>query len=268
MNDASAAGSPTRPTGRARTASRTACSSTSIYSRDRRWLIAALIAIPLGAVVGHTGRGRVGRSSLAELAARGAQPRPAVRRRRCWLGPRSPAETWPTSSPASSCSWCSPSRRSSPAPTPASRASTRRPATRPRAWACAAGEVLRQVELPCALPLMLSGVRCGHAAGHRDRDDRGVRSASVASGRYLIDGLVVSDYAQMAGGAILVAAARPGDGRRLRRSSSGPPSRRDSTGKFRNTGDNRAGCHHYGPRRCLGSASPTDRADDQREALV
>ncbi len=66
------------------------------------------------------------------------------------------------------------------------------------------GEVLRGVELPCALPLLLSGVRAATL--------QVIATATIAAsvslgglGRYLIDGLAVQDYPQMAGGAVLVA---------------------------------------------------------------
>ena len=65
-------------------------------------------------------------------------------------------------------------------------------------------QVLRDVELPCALPLLLSGVRSATL--------QVIATATIAAsvslgglGRYLIDGLAVRDYAQMAGGALLVA---------------------------------------------------------------
>jgi osmoprotectant transport system permease protein len=65
-------------------------------------------------------------------------------------------------------------------------------------------EVLFKVELPCALPLIASGLRSAAL--------QVVATATLAAtvglgglGRYLIDGLAVRDYAQMAGGAILVA---------------------------------------------------------------
>jgi osmoprotectant transport system permease protein len=65
-------------------------------------------------------------------------------------------------------------------------------------------EVLFRVELPCALPLIASGLRSAAL--------QVVATATLAAtvglgglGRYLIDGLAVRDYAQMAGGAILVA---------------------------------------------------------------
>ena len=66
------------------------------------------------------------------------------------------------------------------------------------------GEVLWQVEVPCALPLILSGIRSAAL--------QVIATATLAAtvglgglGRFLIDGLSVRDYSQMAGGAILVA---------------------------------------------------------------
>jgi osmoprotectant transport system permease protein len=65
-------------------------------------------------------------------------------------------------------------------------------------------EVLFKVELPCALPLIASGLRSAAL--------QVVATATLAAavglgglGRFLLDGLAVRDYAQMAGGAILVA---------------------------------------------------------------
>ena len=67
------------------------------------------------------------------------------------------------------------------------------------------GEVLMKVEVPCALPLIASGLRSAAL--------QVVATATLAAavglgglGRFLLDGLAVRDYAQMAGGAILVAA--------------------------------------------------------------
>jgi osmoprotectant transport system permease protein len=66
-------------------------------------------------------------------------------------------------------------------------------------------EVLWQVEVPCAVPLIASGLRSATL--------QVVATATLAAtvglgglGRYLIDGLAVRDYPQMAGGAVLVAA--------------------------------------------------------------
>ena len=78
-------------------------------------------------------------------------------------------------------------------------------------------QVLRQVEVPSALPLIISGLRSAVL--------QVIATATIAAfvglgglGRYLIDGLALGDYPQMAGGALLVAVlavvldggARPG----------------------------------------------------------
>jgi osmoprotectant transport system permease protein len=66
-------------------------------------------------------------------------------------------------------------------------------------------EILFQVEVPCALPLIASGLRSAAL--------QVIATATLAAtvglgglGRYLIDGLSVRDYTQMASGAVLVAA--------------------------------------------------------------
>ncbi|AKT50558.1 ABC transporter permease [Arsenicicoccus sp. oral taxon 190] len=66
-------------------------------------------------------------------------------------------------------------------------------------------QVLRQVEIPCAMPLVMSGLRSATM--------QVIATATIAAtvsigglGRYLIDGQAARDYAQMAGGGILVAA--------------------------------------------------------------
>ncbi|MDQ2757755.1 MAG: ABC transporter permease [Actinomycetota bacterium] len=65
-------------------------------------------------------------------------------------------------------------------------------------------EVLRKVEVPNALPLMFSGLRSAFL--------QVIATATIAAtaglgglGRFLIDGLSVRDYTQMASGAVLVA---------------------------------------------------------------
>lgn len=65
-------------------------------------------------------------------------------------------------------------------------------------------QVLWRVELPCALPLVVSGVRGAVL--------QTVATATLAAyvslgglGRYLVDGLAVHDYPRMAAGALLVA---------------------------------------------------------------
>lgn len=66
-------------------------------------------------------------------------------------------------------------------------------------------QVLRRVEIPCALPLIFSGLRSGML--------QIIATATIAAvvglgglGRFLIDGQATQDYAEMAGGALLVAA--------------------------------------------------------------
>jgi osmoprotectant transport system permease protein len=66
------------------------------------------------------------------------------------------------------------------------------------------GQVLRQVEVPCAAPLILSGIRSATL--------QCIATATVAAyvslgglGRYVVDGLAQQDYPQMASGALLVA---------------------------------------------------------------
>lgn len=68
-----------------------------------------------------------------------------------------------------------------------------------RSW-----EVLLKVEVPCALPLFFSGLRSAFL--------QVIATATIAAtaalgglGRFLIDGLSVRDYPQMAAGAVLVA---------------------------------------------------------------
>ena len=66
------------------------------------------------------------------------------------------------------------------------------------------GQVLRSVELPIALPLVLSGLRSAYL--------QTVATATIAAfislgglGRYVLDGLAQHDYPKMAAGALLVA---------------------------------------------------------------
>jgi osmoprotectant transport system permease protein len=66
-------------------------------------------------------------------------------------------------------------------------------------------QVLRQVEVPGALPLIMSGLRAAML--------QIIGTATIAAivglgglGRFLIDGLASRDYGQMAGGALVVAA--------------------------------------------------------------
>jgi len=226
-------------------------------------VIAALIAIPLGVIVGHSGRAKWTVSlanSLRAVPSLGLLFAVAL-----WLGPKI----------ASSLAYVIPSvivlvLLAVPPILSGTYAGIQGvdPAARDAAkgMGMRGGEVLRKVELPCALPLLLSGVRSATL--------QVIATATIAAsislgglGRYLIDGLSVSDYAEMASGAILVAAlALVMDGilSIVQRTAVSP----GLTGKFRNTGDNRPVVTTTARGDASDPASPTDRADDQREALV
>ena len=227
-------------------------------------VIAALIAIPLGVMVGHSGRAKWTVSvanSLRAVPSLGLLFAVAL-----WLGPKI----------ASSLAYVIPSvivlvLLAVPPILSGTYAGIQGvdPAARDAAkgMGMRGGEVLRKVELPCSLPLLLSGIRSATL--------QVIATATIAAsislgglGRYLIDGLSVSDYAQMASGAILVAVlALVMDGilALIQRLAISP----GLSGKFRNTGDHREVVSTTARGDTASdSASPTDRADDQREALV
>ena len=227
-------------------------------------VIAALIAIPLGVMVGHSGRGKWTVSlanSLRAVPSLGLLFAVAL-----WLGPKI----------ASSLAYVIPSvivlvLLAVPPILSGTYAGIQGvdPAARDAAkgMGMRGSEVLRKVELPCSLPLLLSGIRSATL--------QVIATATIAAsislgglGRYLIDGLSVSDYAQMASGAILVAVlALIMDGilALIQRLAISP----GLSGKFRNTGDDREVVSTTARGDAASdSASFTDRADDQREALV
>jgi osmoprotectant transport system permease protein len=225
--------------------------------------IAALIAIPLGVVVGHSGRAKWTVSlanSLRAVPSLGLLFAVAL-----WLGPKI----------ASNLAYVIPSvivlvLLAVPPILSGTYAGIQGvdPAARDAAkgMGMTGSEVLRKVELPCALPLVLSGFRSATL--------QVIATATIAAsislgglGRYLIDGLSVSDYAQMASGAILVAVlalAMDGILSLVQRVAVSP----GLTGRFRNTEDSRAVVSTTARGNAAEPASPTDRADDQREALV
>ena len=226
-------------------------------------VIAALIAIPLGVIVGHSGRAKWTVSlanSLRAVPSLGLLFAVAL-----WLGPKI----------ASSLAYVIPSvivlvLLGVPPILSGTYAGIQGvdPAARDAAQGMGmrGGEVLRKVELPCALPLLLSGIRGATL--------QVIATATIAAsislgglGRYVIDGLSVSDYAEMASGAILVALlalAMDGILALVQRTAVSP----GLTGRFRNTGDNRPVVSTTARGDASETASPTDRADDQREALV
>lgn len=164
-------------------------------------LIAAAIALPAGLLIGHTGRGKW-LISLAN-AARAIPSLGLLFGMALWLGPRLSSEL----------AFFLPSvivLVVLAIPPLLSGAYAGVEAVDPAARDAARGvgmtrrEVLLGVELPCALPLVFSGVRSATL--------QVVATATIASfialgglGRFLVDGLASADYAQMAGGALLVA---------------------------------------------------------------
>ena len=164
-------------------------------------VIAALIAIPIGLWVGHTGRARWLVSlanSLRAVPTLGLLFAVAL-----WLGPKISGDLAFTIPSVSVLVLLA---------IPPLLAGTYAgiEAVEPAARDAAKGvgmsplQVLRQVELPNALPLLFSGVRSATL--------QVVATATIAAfvglgglGRYLIDGIALGDYPQTAGGAVLVA---------------------------------------------------------------
>lgn len=163
--------------------------------------IASLIALPLGLWIGHTGRGRPLVS--AANAARAVPTLGLLFALALWLGPRLSGDL----------AFTAPSiivlvLLALPPLLAGAYAGVEAvdPATRDaaRGMGLSDGQVLRQVELPIALPLLLSGVRAATL--------QVIATATIAAyvglgglGRFLIDGLATGDYAATAGGALLVA---------------------------------------------------------------
>lgn len=166
-------------------------------------LLATAIGVPLGMLVGHTGKGRFAVVNLVN----GARALPTLGLLYAlilWVGPHLSGDT-ATTLPAlfvlvilavppilaatySGIEEVDPQARDA-----------------AKGMGMTGGQVLRQVELPCALPMIFSGVRSSLL--------QIVATATIAAtvglgglGRFLVDGLATKDYAQMAGGALLVSA--------------------------------------------------------------
>lgn len=165
-------------------------------------VIAALIAIPLGLYIGHTGRGRF----LVVNAVGAARAIPSLGLLYLaffWLAPRLSGEI----------AFLAPAGLVLVVlaiPPILSGAYAGVEGVDPPARDAAVGmgmrgtEVMRHVELPCALPLILSGIRSAML--------QVIATATIAAvlglgglGRFLIDGLASQDFPQTASGAILVA---------------------------------------------------------------
>jgi osmoprotectant transport system permease protein len=162
--------------------------------------IAAAVAIPLGLWVGHSGRGRWLIS--AANAARAVPTLGLLFALAMWLGPVIPGRAaFIVPSVAALVLLAIPpilagTYAGVEAVDPAVRDAARGMGMRPL-------QVLGRVELPCALPLLWSGVRSAAL--------QVVATATIAAyiglgglGRFLIDGLAAADYPQTAGGAVLV----------------------------------------------------------------
>ena len=162
--------------------------------------LAAAIGVPLGLWVGHTGRGRWMVS--AANAARAVPTLGLLFALALWVGPLIPGRA----------AFVVPSivalvLLAIPPIVAGTYAGVE--AVDPAARDAAAGvgmrpaQVLWQVEVPCALPLIWSGIRSAVL--------QVIATATIAAyiglgglGRFLIDGLAAGDYAQTAGGALLV----------------------------------------------------------------
>lgn len=166
-------------------------------------LLAALIAIPAGLAIGHTGRGRFLVVNLAG-AARAIPSLGLLYLMVLWLFPRLSGDS----------AFLVPSLIVLVVlaiPPIMSGAYAGVEGVDPAARDAAKGMgmtglgVLRQVEVPCALPLVFSGLRSAAL--------QVIGTATIAAvaglgglGRFLIDGQKVRDFPQMAAGALLVAA--------------------------------------------------------------
>lgn len=165
-------------------------------------LIAAAIAVPLGLYIGHTGRGRFLVVNIAG-AARAIPSLGLLFLSVLWLGPKFSGEI----------AFLAPAGLvlvvlAIPPILSGTYAGIENvdPAARDaaRGMGMRGTEVLRHVEFPCALPLIMSGIRSSTL--------QVIATATIAAvvglgglGRFLIDGLAVQDTPQTASGAVLVA---------------------------------------------------------------
>lgn len=166
-------------------------------------LIAAVIAIPAGLAIGHTGRGRV----LVVNLAGGARAIPSLGLlfiMFLWLFPRIEGDNLPFLVPSvivlvvlAIPPIMSGAYAGVEGVDPAARDAA-------RGMGMTGMEVLRKVEVPCALPLVFSGLRSAAL--------QIIATATIAAyaglgglGRYLIDGQKVRDLPQMVAGALIVA---------------------------------------------------------------
>ncbi|HET7689030.1 MAG TPA: ABC transporter permease subunit [Nocardioidaceae bacterium] len=164
--------------------------------------IAALIAVPLGLFVGHTGHGRWLAVNLTG-ALRAMPSLGLLFIAYMWLGDHLRGEgafLYPTELVLVALA-VPPILAGTYAGVEQVDAAARDAA---RGMGMTGRELLLKVELPCALPLLVSGIRSAAL--------QVIATATLAAvlglgglGRFLLDGLATRDYGQMAGGAALVA---------------------------------------------------------------
>lgn len=165
--------------------------------------IASLVAVPAGLAIGHTGRGRFFAVNLAG-AARAIPSLGLLYVLVLWLFPKLAGDSAflvPTlivlvvlAIPPLMAGAYAGVEGVDPAARDAA-----------RGMGMTGGQVLRKVEVPCAMPLIFSGMRSATL--------QVIATATIAAtvslgglGRLLIDGLSIQDYGKVASGAILVAA--------------------------------------------------------------
>ena len=142
---------PRRRAGRRQPAAAAAARAPEL-SRSPRWRSPSSIALPLGLWLGHTRRGVVPRDQRVQRRAR----RPVDRRSSSLFFA---AYSAPASSTSCSRWCCSRSRRSSPTPTSACAQVDRDTVDAARGMGMTGAQIVRQVELPLALPLIFGGIR-------------------------------------------------------------------------------------------------------------
>ena len=164
-------------------------------------VVTCVVAIPLGLYIGHAGR--AGWAITAANAARAVPTLGLLFATALWLGPQIKSQlafvipsiivlVLLAIPPVLSGAYAGVA-----AVDPAARDAAKGVGMRP-------SQVLSRVEIPCALPLLISGIRAATL--------QVIATATIAAyvglgglGRYLIDGLATGNYVVTAGGAILVA---------------------------------------------------------------
>ena len=159
--------------------------------------------MPLGILIGYTGRGE----ALVAGSANALRALPSLGLLVLLfliISPVVAVEARATSFPPSLCLFCLRFHRSSPERMRAFRTADPDAVGAARGMGFTKPQILLRVQLPCALPLMISGVRSSTL--------QIVSTATIAAylglqglGRFILDGRAQANFSEMAGGAILVA---------------------------------------------------------------